>query len=87
MIALAAEPKLVQRYIEQDPNRRGPVEVRIKDYHVHVWALVGDLRACDFDVQAVAQIHEIPVEHVEAALAYYRRHPEIIDARLAENEA
>lgn len=86
MIQVKSDEELIKQYIAPDRYVPGPVEVRVKDYHKHVWALAGDLRACSFDVESVAKDHRIPVEYVEAALAYYRRYPEIIEARLAENE-
>ncbi|HUZ76137.1 MAG TPA: hypothetical protein VMV93_01000 [Chloroflexota bacterium] len=46
---------------------------------------MGDLKAYDFDADQVAADHGVPVEYVRAALAYYERHPEIIDGRLAAN--
>ena len=50
-----------------------------------MWALVGHLRAVCDDVDRVAADYELPREAVEAALAYYRRNKDLIDARLLLN--
>ncbi len=38
-------------------------------------------------VEPVATEYDIPADYVQAALAYYREHPEVIDGRLAANIA
>ena len=48
---------------------------------------MGYLEAVENDVARVADDYEVPREAVEAALAYYRRHREVIDARIAANSA
>ncbi len=85
MIDVRRDNELIAQLVEDDPYRPGPADVRIKDSYIHVWAMVGALRNYDFDVEAVAAEYEIPAEHVRAALAYYRQHPQVIDARLAAN--
>jgi len=45
----------------------------------------GHLPAADNDVCQVAQDYELPVDAVRAAVAYYERNREAIDARLAQN--
>ncbi len=76
---------LISRYIEEDPRYPGPNEARIIGYGVSVWALVGYLRTADGDVERVAADYDLPVEAVEAALAYYRRHKAAIDAQITSN--
>ncbi len=89
MVAKAGsrEAALIARYIDADPNGRGPAEARLVEYGTSVWALVAYWRACEGDAAAVAQDHHIPIEAVEAALAYYERHKSLIDARLLLNSA
>ncbi len=81
------EKALVAKSIEPNPHRLGLDEARLKNYGVSVWALVGYLDAAGGDVDRVAADYELPRVAVEAALAYYRRHRELIDARLAANVA
>jgi len=78
----------IARWIALDPLRPWPAEARIRDFGVPVWALIGHYRyATGHDVERVATDYELPLEAVEAALAYYGRHQAEIDARLAANAA
>ena len=52
-----------------------------------MWSLVGHLEAVDQDVDRAAADYDLPREAVEAAVAYYRRHQGLIDARIAANAA
>lgn len=76
---------LIEHYIEQNPHRPGLDEARLIGYGVAVWALVGYLSGASGDVQRVADDYDIPVEAVEAAIAYYHEHQIVIDARRAAN--
>jgi uncharacterized protein (DUF433 family) len=86
MLKVKGDDELIHEYVVPDPSQLGPVEVRLKDFGIHVWAIVGDLRAYGFDIKRVAEVHGLPPEYVRAALAYYRQHADIIDGRLRENE-
>ncbi|MGD9893934.1 MAG: DUF433 domain-containing protein [Dehalococcoidia bacterium] len=79
--------QLIERYIELDPHRPGLGEARLKDSGVPVWALVGHMNAVHSRVVRVAEDYDLPVEAVEAAMEYYRRHQAAIDARLEANAA
>lgn len=79
------DEELIDKYIELNPNRPGRAEARVVGYAVPVWALVGYLEAVDGDVAQAAHDYRLPEEAVEAAVAYYRRHKTLIDARLEAN--
>ena len=79
-----SDEELIDRYIEINPHKPWLAEARLKDYGVAVRALVGHLPAAG-DVDRVAADYAIPPAAVEAALAYYRRHQALIDARLDAN--
>ena len=81
-----ATTDLIARYIEED-SQTSPGSARLRESGVEVWALVAQLPAVEGDVKRVADAYGIPSEAVEAALAYYRRHKELIDARIALNAA
>jgi uncharacterized protein (DUF433 family) len=81
------EDALIAQYIDPNPHGRGPAEARLSQHGTSIWALVAYWRACSGDVQAVAHDYHLPVEAVEAALAYYQRHRDLIDARLLLNTA
>jgi len=79
------EQQLIERWIEPHPWKRGVEEARLIDSKVSIWALMGYLRMVGGDVSAVAEGYNVPRDAVEAALAYYRQHRILIDARLAAN--
>ena len=85
------EAALIQRHIAMDPHRPGPADARLKDSGVPLWALISYLqRAVAGDVAQTAEDYEVPIEAVEAALAYYQHDEEykrLIDARIALNAA
>jgi uncharacterized protein (DUF433 family) len=76
---------LLARYIEDDPYRSGPAEVRIKDYGTPVWALIGYVPAVNNDLRQVATDYDIPLDAVLAAVHFYTRHKAAIDARIEAN--
>ena len=81
----AKEEDIISKWIERDPYHPGKGDARLKEYGVHVWALVGHLPKGDCDIAEVAQAYDIPLEAAEAAFAYYRRHKAFIDDRLEAN--
>jgi uncharacterized protein (DUF433 family) len=84
---VADEERLLEKWIEPDPWKAGAEEARIKGHGVNVWATIGYLQMRDGDPESVASGYEIPVEAVDAAIAYYRRHRQAIDCRLVGNRA
>jgi uncharacterized protein (DUF433 family) len=76
---------LIARYIEENPAKPGLADARLIGYAVPVWALIGYLPAVGHRADKVAEDYDLPVEAVEAALAYYRQHQDVIDARIAAN--
>lgn len=79
-----AERDLIRRWIEPSPHRSSPAEAWLVESAVPVWAIVGYMDAVR-DVERVAVDYQAPWEAVEATLAYYRRHRESINARIAVN--
>ena len=78
----AQDDELIAKWIERDPYHPGKGDARVKEYGVHVWALVGHSWGVDGDATKVAKDYDLPLEAVEAALAYYRRYAAFIDDRL-----
>ncbi len=78
---------LIQQYIEQNPHKTGAAEARLVESGISVWALIGYYEAVGRDAATVAHDYHIPIEAVQAALAYYEAHPVEIAVRLAENAA
>ena len=80
------EQQLIARYVDPDWERYGGRhKARLREHGVSVWALIGQLRVRNDDVDLVARDYELPREAVEAALAYYRRNRKHIDAWLLLN--
>lgn len=82
-----AEQILIDRYIAPARSGRGPEEATLSDSGTAVWALIGYWEGAGGDEKQVAVDYELPVDAVRAALAYYRRHAAVINARLAANDA
>jgi uncharacterized protein (DUF433 family) len=77
---------LVDEYIEC-VSGRGPAGARLRGYGVDVWALVMYFKeVAKGDPEVLARDYQIPREAVNAALAFYRQHRRIIDARIVDNQ-
>ena len=81
------ERQPIARWIEPDPHSDDPGAVRLAGSLVPVWAIIGYLPAVSHDLAQAAADYVVPLEAVEAAVAYYARHRCVIDARLAANAA
>ena len=79
------ETRLFTKWITASDYSASAGEARIAGTGVPVRALIGHLPAADNDVCQVAKDYELPVDAVRAAIAYYQRNREAIDARLAQN--
>ena len=78
--------ELITRWIEPHPRKGGLAEALVRDSSVPGWAIIGQLDGEAGDVAAAAA-YDLPLEAVEAALAYYQQHRGAIDDRLAANES
>ena len=81
------DDELIARYVEPNPHKSSLAESRLIQSGVAVWALIAYWKGVGGDVACVAHDFDVPGEAVEAALAYYRRHKSLIDARLEANAA
>jgi uncharacterized protein (DUF433 family) len=85
---MTTEPEaLIAAYLEPNPHRPGPADVRLRDACTPVWALILYWQAAQGDAARVAADYHLPLAAVEAALAYYTQHTAVIDARIAANAA
>jgi len=88
MVARAEDvDHLIAEYIEPNPYKSGRDQVRIVGAGVSVWAFISDLQAVNDDMTQAAKDYELSREAAEAAVHYYQRHKDLIDARIAVNEA
>ena len=86
-VAGTHEAALIAQHIDANPHGRGPADARLREYGTSVWALIAALQACAWNKVATADDFEIPVEAVDAAIAYYHAHKAAIDAKLLLNTA
>jgi len=77
--------ELVEKWIESNPHKQRKEEAVIRDTLIPVWSLVGYSEAYHGDLARVAAGFDIPLEAVDAAMAYYAAHKCIIDSRVAAN--
>ncbi len=81
-----ADRALIARWIKPERAYPGDPEARVVDTDIPVWALVGHFKANGEDAGLTAADYRLPPEAIKAALAYYRKRREIIDARLMAND-
>lgn len=82
-----AEDALIALHIEPHPAKPGLVNYCLKeeDGGYPVWAIIGDLAPGILSEEDVIREFQISREALDAALAFYTRHREVIDARIIAN--
>jgi hypothetical protein len=81
----ATEQALIDRWIV--PDATDPAQMRLVEYGIHLWAIIGASGGLDEYIRQVADDYAVPIDAVRAAHAYYRRHPLQIDAKIESNAA
>ncbi len=78
---------LIAAYIEPHPAKPGITNYRLKEDAggYPVWAIIGDLAPGILTPAQVAREFRISREALDAALVFYVRHREAIDARIITN--
>lgn len=79
------DDELIEKYIYASPRRGGLANVVVEPYVISVWALIGAMTLGGATAEEVVRDYRITDEAMQAALAFYRRHKEVIDARIDEN--
>lgn len=87
MTMAKTDQELIEKWIELDPDERGPHEARLKQYGISAWAIIGVWKKSDGDIETVISNYQVPRAAVEAMLALYRRYAPYIDARILLNDA
>lgn len=82
-----AEDELIACWIVPNPEHPGPADARVLPGYVSAWVVIGQLQLDYWKPEAIAEGYDLPEEAVRATVAYYRRHQEAIDARIAEHRA
>ena len=73
---------LIARYIKPDPDRPGRAYAYFPDYGYSVARIIRDVNSANGDIAATARHWEMPDDAVRAAVAFYRRYRDFIDARI-----
>ena len=74
--------KLIGKYID---TSHGILKARVVPEEIHVWAIIGYLQAIDWNEAKTANDYDLPLEAVQAAVAFYKKHSAAIDAYLEMN--
>ncbi|HET8522975.1 MAG TPA: hypothetical protein VFL82_07065 [Thermomicrobiales bacterium] len=81
------DDELIARHIETAPAYSTPDRARLGDYGVSVTAIITYLETVNWNIEETARAYCVSAEAVHAAIAYYGRHRNVIDARIALNNA
>lgn len=73
------DDELIARYLEPNPYKPGKAHYRLVESGMSVWAFAGWLVAANGDLAFLAEDLELSPAQVDAALAFYERHKEIVD--------
>lgn len=82
-----AREQLIARWIEPNPHKPGSAEALVLPRRISVWALIELWRLDGKSLPDVAEAYDLPLEAVQAAVSYYRRHKAEVDARIERNNA
>ena len=77
--------QLIAAHIDPDPGGHGVSEAVTRERNVSVWALIGYLEAVEGDLEKLASGYCLSVDAARAAVAFYGRYRQAIQARLLIN--
>lgn len=80
---VADKANLIDKHIDLSEGR---ADAFLAESGVPVWALIGEWDFVKRDKAALAELYAISNEEVEAALEFYRRNKQVIDARIEAND-
>ena len=80
--ATADEAELIARYVKPHPHRGGRAEAWFPEFGYRVATLISYMQSEDATIAQTARHYEMPEEAVRAAIGFYRRNREAIDARI-----
>jgi uncharacterized protein (DUF433 family) len=78
-----ADPADAYRYLERRPHPWRK-QLYLKGRNMTVGHLVYDMRTNSISMKEAAANYDLPLEQIEEALAYYRRHRDVVEADAAE---
>jgi uncharacterized protein (DUF433 family) len=68
--------------VEQDVYEPGRHNARLTESGTHVWAIIAYLQGSDWDIPETARAYRVSEASVRAAIDYYERYRNLIDAEL-----
>jgi uncharacterized protein (DUF433 family) len=80
--AVSCDDQLIARHITFRDRYDDLDDARLAECGAPVWVIIDYLNAEQGDIARVAAAYRTSEAEVEAALAYYRRHKPLIDARI-----
>jgi hypothetical protein len=83
---MMTEDELIAKHIHENRRREGPDEAMVGESAPSIWAVITHWLYADGDIKSVQKANCLSEEEVRAALAYYRKHKPVIDARLLLNQ-
>lgn len=82
MAALNDDPAvLIGRHVETAAHTSDDPDAWLRDSGVSIWAVVDYWYSTNFDTAQTLRAYDLSPEAMAAALAYYRQHQAVIDAR------
>lgn len=87
MVAVEAIEALIARHVDPNPSGQGPGSARLRDSGVSVWLVIACMDPFGENLEDLADDYDLPEAEVMAALYFYWRHREAIDARIAQSRA
>ena len=78
---LQREQELIERWIVPHRGKRGHAESVILNNGTSVWVIIYQW-LYDGNIERVKSSYELSEEAFDAAIAYYRQHKHVIDARI-----
>lgn len=82
---LLQEQRLIDRWIEAHNQKPGYAESVVVDNGTSVWVVIHDWLS-DGDLARVRDNWSLTQEALDAVIAYYQRHKQVIDARITLEE-
>lgn len=79
--------ELIAKHITQDPSNPGPDLAVLEEQGVPIWVIAAFGKAANWDLGRLADTYGISQEAAAAAHEYYVEHRELIDCRIAVNQA
>lgn len=87
MVLQTSQDQLIAKYIEPDDGFSTADRAWIAESSFHVRTIVRELKHNGWDIEATATEYNLPVEAVRAAVAFYERNRDVIDAKFVVDDA